>query len=273
MIKVAHSPDNDDLFYFWPIVENLIELEGLSFSFESYHTEQLNVLAKENSFDVIAISTAVYSAISEKYLILSSGASVGRNYGPTLVSINNYSLEQLNSLVIGIPGPSTTAALVLKHLAPKAKTITIPILPYSAVFAALENKSVDAAVLIHEGQISYLEHGLNLVCDLGQWWFQQTSLPLVLGLNVISRKLESSTIAKTARVISRSIEFAYQNIDAACDYLQSLPDSPAKRAKLSNADLKKYLNMYANADSLKLTADAIKGIEKLLPDTKVQLAD
>ena len=52
-----------------------------------------------------------------------------------------------------------------------------------------EGQKVDAGLVIHEGQLTYADQDLNLVIDTGQWWFDQTGLPLPLGANAIRKDL------------------------------------------------------------------------------------
>lgn len=267
MIRVAHSPDNDDFFFFWAIEKKLIDLNGIEFCFEQHHTERLNQLAIAAKYDVIAISTATYPSVAAKYYILSSGASVGRNYGPVVVAKRPFSLNELNQLTIAIPGESTTAALVLKRLAPGAITKEIPIVPHSAVFQALASGEVDAAVLIHEGQILYQDQNLYLIVDLGKWWQQRFKLPLVLGINLISRDLDPEQRRLLASTISHSIRYAQEHITEACRYLQARSD----KIEIRTNKLIEYLSMYANEDSLSLKADALLGLKELIPGASIEL--
>ena len=260
-ISVAHSPDADDYFLFWGIRKGVLE-SPFTFSFLELDTQDLNSAARGGEFDVCAISVAAYPEIARDYLILSSGASVGRGFGPALVARSEIEIEDLSGKRIGIPGRTTTAAAVLRRLVPGAETIEIPLTPYSAVFDALSTGRVDAAVLIHEGQIAYQEHGLKLLSDLGRWWQSATGLPLPLGINVIKKSLGAEAIDKLARLFRQSIEYSLQHQDQILGELFEI--SQTKKQKLSSeAQLKRYLAMYANSDSVELRADCKDAIRLL----------
>jgi 1,4-dihydroxy-6-naphthoate synthase len=85
-IRIAHSPDSDDAFMFHALVHGTVDTEGLSFAFEQHDTEALNALADRNEVDVLAVSTARYATIADRWLLLPHGASVGRGYGPVVVA-------------------------------------------------------------------------------------------------------------------------------------------------------------------------------------------
>jgi 1,4-dihydroxy-6-naphthoate synthase len=261
-ISIAHSPDADDYFLFWALQKKMLAHEPFEFSFAELDTEDLNRSARAGKYDVCAVSVAAYPDIADQYMILSSGASVGRGYGPTLVSGAAVQVEDLQRAVIGIPGFKTTAAAVLRRLVPDASFVEIPLSPYRAVFDALETGRVEAAVLIHEGQIAYAEENLHLVTDLGKWWLQRTGLPLPLGINVIRKALGKETVDTLARLFSESVRYAREHVET---ILPELFDySQAQRGKLREPQrLKHYLDLYANADSIELAPDCQTAIALL----------
>ncbi len=261
-VSIAHSPDADDYFLFWALRHELLPCPEFEFSFREMDTEDLNCAAREEIFDVCAVSVAAYSEIADKYLILSSGASVGRNYGPALVSKQSSGIAALRTARIGIPGKRTTAAKVLQRLAPQAQTVEIPLTPYRAAFDALDSGEIDAAVLIHEGQIAFAQHQLHLVTDLGKWWTQETSLPLPLGINVIRKSLGAASISGLARLFRQAVKYSLNH------QAEILPElfrcSQLEQGKLrSERELQQYLNMYANEDSVSLRDDCKRAIALL----------
>lgn len=263
MITIAHSPDADDYFMFWALRTGALRLEGEEFELEAYDTQDLNDLAKREAKDICAISTAVYPRIREHYRILSSGMSVGRDYGPALVAREEIALSGLNEKRIGIPGRDTTAALLLRRVAPDAETIEIPLTPYTRVFEELDSGAVDAAVLIHEGQIAFAERNLVRLCDLGKVWFEATGLPLALGVNVIHRRLGDARIAAISKLLRDCARFAVTHRAEILPVL--FEQSQRSQGKLrSLEELDRYLGMYANEDSLEASGDTRASIAALL---------
>ena len=272
MITVAHSPDADDFFLFWPLRTGMIDSEGFGFTFTEHDTQQLNEAAITGKYDICAISVAVYPKIAERYAILSSGASVGRNYGPVVVSLEKVSKEALAGKRIGVPGKDTTAALLFARLFPNCELIETPLTPYDEVFRRLRENEIDAAVLIHEGQIAFAERGLHQIEDLGAAWQKRSGLPIPLGVNVIRKSLGADSVQKLSALAEKSARFASDN---RAKILPALFDFTQRRlGKLaSQVELGKYLDMYANADSISLPDDCREAIASLLgKDVRVQYA-
>ena len=262
-IQVFHSPDLDDYFMFWALKEEKVSLPDVRFSFETADTAALNRIASEGTADIVAVSAAHYLKIADTYAVLNSGASIGHNYGPKVVAKSKLTIAELNSLRIGIPGETTTAASLLRLIAPDAKTIEIPISPFSKIFDALEQNQIDAALVIHEGQLLYEQYGLVKIVDVGEWWHEKTNLPIPLGINVIKRDLGNELIESCARVIEDSISLALKN---KTEVIADLKDSVIARGVVFDdpENHSKYLEMYANEDSLGMDEKCREAFEYLL---------
>jgi 1,4-dihydroxy-6-naphthoate synthase len=265
-IRLAFSPDSDDIFMFWPVLTGKVDAEGLTFVHERRDTEALNALAEEGTVDVIAVSIAHYASLADRYLLLPHGASVGRGYGPVVVTAGPQSLESLRGKRIGVPGLRTTAYLALRLVLPEFEPVVVPIAPYSRAFEAVRSGEVDAALLIHEGRLTYGREGFFLACDVGEAWTSRTGLPLPLGGNVIRRGLGEALVARTSRVCRASIAWALSHRDEVMDALgreESRGDLAFDRALLD-----RYLAMYANADTLDLPGDARQAVALLLVEAQ-----
>ena len=256
-IRCAISPDADDRFMFRAIVEGLIDTEGLTFSVESKDTHQLNQMADGDGPDVTAISIAHYPRVAEHYQLLGHGGSVGRGYGPVLVARPGTALESLHGRRIALPGLTTTAALVLRMILP-FEPVTIPIFPTSLQFDALRANEVDAALIIHEGRLTYAAEGFVRLLDIGEWWLGETGLPLPLGGNVIRRGL-GADIPRVDRVLRASIAHGLADREAAITWLLGQGGALRTRAEVDH-----YLSLYANADTLDYGDDGRAGIRELL---------
>ncbi len=245
---------------FYALLEHEIDTEGLSFTAEEHDTETLNTLADEDRIDVLAVSAARYAAIADRYLLLPHGASVGRGYGPVVVARDPCTLAELAQKRIAVPGLHTTAYLVLRLLLVHFEPIVVPIAPHDAVWRALRGSEVDAALVIHEGRLTFAREGFSLVCDIGAEWARlHDGLPLPLGVNVIRRGLGPETIARVSRVCRRSIEWALAN-------RQTLMRKLAHKSPLDEAGLDQYLAMYANADTGALAGDVVRAMRLLFSE-------
>lgn len=258
-LRCAISPDADDLFMFRALLEGRIDAGGLELSIETRDTDLLNRMASGDGPDITAISIAHYPAVAQHYRLFNHGGSMGRNYGPVLVGPRARSLQSLAGQRVGVPGLTTTAHLILRLAAPDVVPVVIPITPPERSFEALRSGEVEAAVLIHEGRLTFARQGFVALLDLGVWWQHETGLPLPLGGNVIRRDLPPEIIATADRVIHASIADALSDRDAAIAWLlrRGGPlDTPAL--------VDHYLSLYANADTLDWGDDGRAGIREVL---------
>lgn len=256
-IRLAFSPDSDDAFMFHALLHGKIATD-FEFTHERADTETLNALAEEGRIDVLAVSIARYASIARDWLLLPHGMSVGRGYGPVVIAPPGSSVRTLADLEhkrVGIPGLRTTAHLVLRLLAPSYEPVVLPITPFERVFDALRANEVDAAILIHEGRLTYEKEGFALVADTGVEWEKHEGLPLPLGGNVIRRALGEETIARVSDACRASIAWALQHRD---EVMETLP------TPLDRAGLDRYLSLYANSDTKALQPDVKRAVEVLL---------
>ena len=261
-VRLAFSPDSDDLFMFWPLLAGKVDPAGLHFTSERADTEELNARADLGDLDVVAVSVARWPTIADKYLMLPHGMSVGRGYGPVVVASQPCSLSSLEGKRIGVPGLRTTAALVLRLLLPRFSAVIVPISPYGRAFEAVRGGEVDAALLIHEGRLTYEREGFAKVCDIGEDWAKLTSgLPLPLGGNAIRRSLGPDVVATVSRVCRESIAWALANREQTMEAL--LARETRADLRLDRALLDRYLTMYANADTLDPPPDVRTAIDAL----------
>ena len=264
-IRLAFSPDSDDIFMFWALLNGKIDTEGLTFTAERADTETLNKRAEEgNDADGVAVSIAQYSRVAATHLLLPHGMSVGRGYGPVVVTPGTSapSLASLSGKRIGVPGLRTTAYLVLRLLLPDFEPVVVPIAPYARAFEELLAGNVDAVLLIHEGRLFYEREGTAKVVDIGEGWAAATGgLPIPLGGNAIRRDLGPEKIAQVSRICRESIRYALANVDEVAQALLAAESRPD--LALDRASLDRYLEMYANADTLDSPPDVRQAIDEL----------
>jgi 1,4-dihydroxy-6-naphthoate synthase len=262
-IRLAFSPDSDDIFMFWPLLNGKIDPEGLVFTHERADTQALNDRAGRGDVDVIAVSIARYLTLADDYLLLPHGASVGRGYGPVVVAPEARSLASLEGARIGVPGLTTTAYFVLRLLLPQFTPVVLPISPYARVFEALRSREVEAALLIHEGRLTFEREGFAKVRDVGEGWSELTGgLPIPLGGNAIRRGLGAELVAKVSRLCRASIAWALEHRDEVMSAL--LAEESRNDVAIDRAMLDRYLAMYANEDTLEMTPDSRRAVVELL---------
>jgi 1,4-dihydroxy-6-naphthoate synthase len=206
----------------------------------------LNRAALQGVFDVTAISSVVYPQIAERYAILSVGTSVGRGYGPVLVSRDERKVEDLSGRRVGVPGIPTTGWFLLRCFCPDA----IPVeMAFDRIAEAVAAGELEAGVMIHEELLYYPQLGLRRVMDLGAEWCQDHELPLPVGLNVIRRDLGSEAVQLICTAIQRSLEFGLAHAGEALTRVSRLGRGAEGRCT------ERFVSMFANADSVRMPAD------------------
>jgi 1,4-dihydroxy-6-naphthoate synthase len=236
-IHLAHSPDSDDAFMFYALAAGKIDTDGIEYVHELQDIETLNQRAIRGELEVTAVSIHAYSYVSDLYALLPHGASMGDRYGPRLVATSPLTRDDLAARRVGVPGPLTSAYLALRLYQPD---FTPVFLPFDRIEDAVIDGSVDAGLLIHEGQLTYASRGLHLIADMGEWWFDETGLPLPLGGNVIRKDLDDSLKRKVSRQLRDSIAYGLAHRDRALDHAMRYARG------LDRGDADTFVGMYVN---------------------------
>jgi len=275
-LYIGHSPDADDAFMFYALAEGRVKIGDYDIDHVMEDIESLNRRARTGELPVTAISTAVYPEVADKYRIMSCGSSVGRNYGPILLSKQPIGLDELAGRRIAVPGPFTTAYLLLRLYVPEAGAATesgatsldatggaksdgfIPVqMNFDEVMDAIQEGDVDAGVIIHEGQLTWQSSGLHNLLDLGEAWMKDTGLPIPLGLDVINRSLGDSRMESIARALKESIVYARENEEAAIDYAIQFGRG------IDRDTCRDFVRMYVNEDTVDMGDEGRRALETL----------
>lgn len=261
LIRLGHSPDPDDAFMFYALAENKIPSRGFHIEHVIEDIESLNQRALKGELEVTAVSCHAYAYVSEKYVPMRSGSSIGDNYGPILVAEKSKEVPSpispaaLRGKKIAIPGKLTTAYLVLQLYEAGIEPVFIP---FDQIFEALKEGKAEYGLIIHEGQITYEEKGFRKVVDLGKWWHDQYKLPLPLGIDVIRRDLGMERIKQFAGLFKQSIEYALANRQPALKFAQQYGRG------ISDDLNDRFVGMYVNHYTVDLGDRGVQGLQKLL---------
>lgn len=255
VIRVAHSPDSDDAFMFYGLASGEIDTAELAFEHELQGIQELNERAMRGELEVTAVSIHAYAYLTDRYILLPHGASMGEGYGPRLVSRTPRDRDAIRESTIAIPGELTSAYLALKLWEPAARTT---VMPFDAILEAVRDGEVDVGLIIHEGQLTYGDAGLVLLEDLGRWWKAETGLPLPLGGNVIRRDLGRALIPRVSDYLRRSIAFSLDHREQAMDYAMGFARGLDRRT----AD--DFVGMYVNQRTLDYGPDGRQAVRLFL---------
>lgn len=212
-IRVGHSPDPDDAFMYWALTTDLVDARGFDFEQVLADIQTLNQWARAGRLEVTAISLAAYPFVQEDYALLPHGASIGSGYGPIVVAREQLAVDELHGREIVVPGALTTAFLTLRLV---LGDFPYRELPFEEIPGEVASGRADVGLLIHEGQLTFAEHGLHKALDLGEWWLLETGLPLPLGVNVARRDVDR--LHDLSEVLREAISCGLEHRDEALEY-------------------------------------------------------
>jgi 1,4-dihydroxy-6-naphthoate synthase len=241
-LTLGHSPDPDDAFMFYGLAKNLFPTGEFRFQHILQDIQTLNERATRGELDITAVSIHAYAYVSSKYALLPSGASMGDGYGPMLVSKTRYTKEEVARKKIAVPGTMTSAFLAMQlWLGIPARELNILVVPFDQIFQAVREGRADVGLIIHEGQLTYQNEGLQVCEDLGVWWKRENDgLPLPLGGNVIHKRFSPETRSVISRILTQSIQFSLDHraeaVNHALQYARDMGRDLADR----------FVGMYVN---------------------------
>ena len=254
-LKIGFSPFPNDTFMFDAMVHHKIDTEGLEFDYILADIEELNNRAFKAVTDVSKVSSHAFAYLADNYRILDSGSALGFGNGPLLIARDHLKLDEIDDLLIAIPGRFTTANLLLSIARPGA--VNRKEYLFSDIAEALLRKEADAGVIIHESRFTYQKSGLVKIADLGEYWENLTGLPIPLGNIVINRRINIKQALTVNRVIRRSIEFALENPSSSHDFV-------SENAKEMDGDVvRNHIKLYVNEYSVYLGQTGRRALTEL----------
>lgn len=217
--------------------------------------QTLNQQARQGAYELTAISYHAFPYVADKYFLMASGSSIGDNYGPLVAATKPLAPGDLKGKRIAVPGLLTTAYLTLKLFEPDFEAVVIP---FDQILDAVQAGSVDAGLVIHEGQLTYQRSGFHRVIDLGVWWKSRYQLPLPLGANALRRDLSPELRAECCRMMRDSIQYSLDNREQALEYAMQF----ARDLETALAD--KFVGMYVNHYTVDCGEDVPRAAQLLL---------
>jgi 1,4-dihydroxy-6-naphthoate synthase len=254
-LRIGHSPDPDDAFMFYALAREVEKDGGFAVEHVMEDIESLNVRAQKAELEVTAVSAAAYPALADKYFVMRTGASMGRGYGPILVTREAMDPDSIEGLTVAVPGLGTTANLLLSIYSPPVKRVVVD---FDRIPQAVLDGEADVGLLIHEGQLTYGEYGLHNILDYGQVWEKDTDgLPLPLGLDLVRRDLGRELATRVSTTLRNSIADALENEDAALTYALDYGRG------IDRETGRKFVKMYVNEDTLDMGEPGLAALNHL----------
>ena len=264
-LTLGFSPCPNDTFIFDALVNKKIDAEDLEFDVVLEDVETLNKWSFEKKLDITKLSYPAFFQNLDKYVLLNSGAALGKGVGPLLISKHNFQHSTFNfqQATIALPGKNTTANLLFSFAYPEAKNKKHMI--FSAIEESVLNEQTELGVIIHENRFTYQQKGLHKVTDLGEYWEEKMKAPIPLGGIAIKRSIVKEISLKIDKLIRKSIEFAFANYPLINDYVKQ------HSQEMSEDVMRQHIELYVNNFSIDLGNDGKQAIETLYKVAATQL--
>lgn len=268
VLRIGHSPDPDDAFMWYPLADidgNGPKIDCGPYKFEHVleDIESLNQRSANGELEITALSIHQYPYIADKYAMTSCGSSMGDGYGPMVVAQKSYTVEDLPKLKsIAIPGVRTTAFLTYQLLMRSIgvdKVDNVEVVAFDQIIPRVATGEFEAGLIIHEGQLTYGNQGLEKIIDVGTWFTSTRGLPLPLGGNAIRRDL-SDEFPQICRILFNSIDYALKHRAEAIDYAMNY----ARDMGVELAD--EFVGMYVNDYTIDYGEKGRKAVQQLLDE-------
>jgi 1,4-dihydroxy-6-naphthoate synthase len=254
-LRFGHSPDADDAFMFYGFHAGLAAIAGARVEHVLEDIQSLNRRALERAdLEITAVSAHAYAFLAERYAVLACGASLGMGYGPVVVAREPRTLASLRGERVAIPGPLTTAALLLRCECPDCVPVEVM---FDRIPAAVASGEFAAGVIIHESQLTYHDEGLVKVVDFGELWRERDHLPVPLGLDVVRRDLGPDLMRAVSIGFRQSIQAALDHEEEAIRYALQFGRG------LDVAQGRRFVHMYVNELTLDLGQTGRRALERL----------
>ncbi|HOO71489.1 MAG TPA: 1,4-dihydroxy-6-naphthoate synthase [Spirochaetota bacterium] len=252
-IDAAFSPCPNDTFIFHAMLHGLVDTGSYRFTQNIFDVEQLNNAARQGRFALTKLSFFAYFTLSEHYRMLSSGAALGFGCGPLLIT--GAAKKNISDMTIAVPGLHTTAYLLLRLWAGVPGKIVVR--PFEKIIEEVASGVHDAGLVIHEGRFVYRDYGLRPLTDLGEWWEQETGLPIPLGCIALKRSCGEPMNRDLSRVLHDSVVYAQNNRPASREFVKM------HAQEMDDAVIDRHIGLYVNDFTVDLGETGRAAVEKL----------
>ena len=251
---IAHSPDADDIFMYYAIKFGWVGMDGVRFTNLADDIETLNEAVLNGEYEIAAISFALYPYVRDNYALLRTAVSFGEGYGPKLIKKKGAKLKP--NFKVALSGKHTTNAMLFRIYYPKAR---IRYMNFLEIEEAVRSGEVDAGVLIHESILTFSDE-LKVEKEMWDIWEELSGggLPLPLGGMVISRSIPLLKAIEYEKTLTKAVDVARKHKNRLSQMLLE-----RNLVRIDAATLDRYLELYANDDSISLSALQIEALDKL----------
>lgn len=253
-LTLAYSPCPNDTYIFAALSNGLLA-GAPKVRVQLEDVENLNNSALKADYELTKVSYGAIPLLMEDYRILRAGGALGRGCGPLLIAKPGAgrTIGEFRDKLIAIPGEMTTAFMLMR-LAMGGRPQTVA-MRFDMVIEAVKSGTADAGLVIHESRFTYADHGLVQIADLGDWWEEQTNLPIPLGAILVR-----NDVSETGRInesIRRSLAFAREHEDEVMPYVRE------HATEMSPEVMRKHIDTYVNEYSDDVGERGIEAVNEL----------
>jgi 1,4-dihydroxy-6-naphthoate synthase len=258
-LTFGYSPCPNDTYAFHALVHGLTDAP-LRVRPVLLDIEDLNRRAHTGEFDLTKLSVGAFAAVGGRYRLLRSGAALGHGVGPLVVARTPMTLAEAATGRLAIPGRETTACRLLRLAAGLGEPALRALIAmrYDRILRAVADGDVDAGLIIHESRFTYADHGLMKVIDLGDWWQQQTGLPVPLAGICARADLDDDVRRAAEQAIRASVQYAFDHPAASREYVR------AHAQEMSDEVCARHIALYVNEHSLDVGDEGLAAIARLV---------
>ena len=258
IVRIGHSPDPDDAFTFHAMTNGKFPTPGYHFVHELQDIETLNHRAMNQELEVSAVSIHAFPDIAEHYSLMNCGASMGEGYGPMIVCKQGVTEKDAKSSIIAVPGLKTSAYLGLRLA---WGDVDVEVVPFDEIIPRILDGTYLSGLIIHEGQLTYVDHNLDVLIDIGKWWNNRTdNYPMPLGGNVVRKDLGERMMKDITKYTKMSIEYAINNPDEALEFAKKWGRG------IDDETNRKFVTMYVNDRTIDYREDGRSSIRQFISE-------
>ena len=258
IVRIGHSPDPDDAFMFHAMTNEKFPTPGYKFVHELQDIETLNQRAVNNELEVSAVSIHAYPKIAANYALMNCGASMGEGYGPMIVCKQGVTEKDAKSSTIAVPGLKTSAYLGLRLA---WGDVDVEVVPFDEIIPRILDGTYLSGLIIHEGQLTYVDYSLDVLIDIGKWWNNRTdNYPMPLGGNVVRKDLGERMMKDITNYTKMSIEYAINNPDEALEFAKKWGRG------IDDETNRKFVTMYVNDRTIDYREDGRSSIRQFISE-------
>ena len=258
IVRIGHSPDPDDAFMFHAMTNGKFPTPGYHFVHELQDIETLNHRAMNQELEVSAVSIHAFPDIAEHYSLMNCGASMGEGYGPMIVCKSGVTAEQAKESIIAVPGLKTSAYLGLRLA---WGDVQVEVVPFDEIIPRILDDTYLSGLIIHEGQLTYVDYDLEVLIDIGKWWNNKTNnFPMPLGGNVVRNDLGQQMMEDITNYTKMSIQYAIDNPEEALEFAKKWGRG------IDDETNQKFVTMYVNDRTLDYREDGRSSIRQFISE-------